>query len=118
MGVITGYSPRIPKSPFDGEHRCGPSKNEIQAITVPLVPQESSEGVDQCCFGNGVPNRLSLGSPYALIPCLLKCVSVLEGGSMAIPSSGLRRKYLCSILHGTGPFLLCGTDVGDMVVYG
>lgn len=37
---------------------------------------------------------------------------------MAIPSSGLRRSYNCSALLAGGKFLLCGTDVGDMVVYG
>lgn len=37
---------------------------------------------------------------------------------MATPSSGLRRSYNCSALLAGGKFLLCGTDVGDMVVYG
>lgn len=37
---------------------------------------------------------------------------------MATPSSGLRRSYHCSALIPGGKFLLCGTDVGDMVVYG
>lgn len=37
---------------------------------------------------------------------------------MATPSSGLRRSYNCSALLPGGKFLLCGTDVGDMVVYG
>lgn len=37
---------------------------------------------------------------------------------MATPSSGLRRNYNCSALLPGGKFLLCGTDVGDMVVYG
>lgn len=37
---------------------------------------------------------------------------------MATPSSGLRRSYNCSALLSRGKFLLCGTDVGDMVVYG
>lgn len=40
------------------------------------------------------------------------------GGPMATPSSGLRRSYNCSTLLPGGKFLLCGTDVGDMVVYG
>ncbi|CAM9343933.1 unnamed protein product [Laminaria digitata] len=42
----------------------------------------------------------------------------LSGGPMATPSSGLIRRYKCSALLGGGKFLLCGTDVGDMVVYG
>lgn len=40
------------------------------------------------------------------------------GGPMATPSSGLRRQYKCSALLPGGGFLLCGTDVGDMVVFG
>ncbi|CAM9173677.1 unnamed protein product [Ectocarpus sp. 12 AP-2014] len=42
----------------------------------------------------------------------------ISGGPMATPSSGLRRQYKCSALLPGGGFLLCGTDVGDMVVFG
>ncbi|CAM9464894.1 unnamed protein product [Scytosiphon promiscuus] len=42
----------------------------------------------------------------------------ITGGPMATPSSGLRRSYNCSALLPGGNFLLCGTDVGDMVVFG
>ncbi|CAM9091506.1 unnamed protein product [Hapterophycus canaliculatus] len=42
----------------------------------------------------------------------------ISGGAMATPSSGLRRSYNCSALLPGGEFLLCGTDVGDMVVFG
>ena len=48
-----------------------------------------------------------------------ECVRTLYiGGPMATPSSGLIRRYKCSALLGGGKFLLCGTDVGDMVVFG
>lgn len=45
-------------------------------------------------------------------------VDIFSGGPMSTPSVGLRRRYHCSTLHDGGKFLLCGSDVGDLVVFG
>lgn len=57
---------------------------------------------------------------YRTTPNTVRYLSLLHfvGRPMATPSSGLRRSYNCSTLLPGGKFLLCGTDVGDMVVYG
>lgn len=79
-------------------------------------------GLKKCASSRGLcKNIKQLRFVYA---CMLLCVLPLgalllsAGEPMATPSSGLRRHYHCSTLLAGGKFLLCGTDVGDMVVYG